>query len=135
MIIVHNHDLYKYFYHCNKLFLPPGWNKSFFVVITWQDILCTDWLVQAVSCYSMFQTGTCTVSQMRSLGDSNAPWDIHIQSDCLPPLQCYRSNTQLNIPCIQMSTDYLDTCRLDSVLEGVIFSHKSVPQDKDMNLV
>lgn len=34
-----------------------------------------------------------------------------------------------------MNTDYLDMCHLDSVLEGVIFSHKSVQQGKDINLV
>ena len=34
-----------------------------------------------------------------------------------------------------MNTDYLDMCHLDSALEGVIFSRKSVQQDKDMNLV
>lgn len=34
-----------------------------------------------------------------------------------------------------MNTDYLDTCHLDSALEGVILSRKSVQQDKDMNLV
>ena len=115
--------------------------KVFVVVVvvtsglfTWQDILCTDQLAQAESCCSMFQTGICTVLQMRSLGDNNAPWDMHIQLDCLSPQQCYRSSTQLDIPCIQMNTDYLDTCHLDSVLEEAIFSHKSVQRDKDMNL-
>lgn len=115
------------------------WNKSVFIVVvvvlTWQDILYTDQLAQAESCCSMFQTGTCTVLQMRSLGGNNAPWDIHIQSDRLLPQQCYHSSTQLDIPCIQTNTDYLDMCHLDSVLEGAIFSHKSVQQDKDMNLV
>ena len=103
--------------------------------LTWQDILCTDQLAQAESCCSTFQMGTCTVLQMRSPEDNNAPWDIHIHSDCLLPLQCYHSSTRLSIPCIQMNTDYLDTCHLDSVLEGVIFSRRSVQQYKDMNLV